>query len=227
MALLREDATLFAEAVLDAKDLIPEVYVRQDHKLLPLFMAEVHSSIKEEDSAWIWLDAYGTRIGEFSCVRKEGVWRVVLTQGLAMMRADVSLHDCMNNLRQLGTYIVMWCCKYGSDRDYPGPGIKLVLDLFSHPDPATALLRGGEGILLCKATYDENTAESVQKGDPHCTSYEITETKLSDAETAPDTPIVWDKQPVHDGKRNVLFFSGEVKLIPEGEFQALRERFAK
>lgn len=227
MALLNEDLALLKEAVVDDPNMDLEAYLKKDHGLLPLFMMAVKGSEPEGDRALVWLEKNGKKHGEMPCVLRDGVWRLDLAQGLAKARASLLQRDCVNNLRQLGTYTVMWTSKYGNDRIWPGPGMKLVVDLFAHPDPATAICRGNKDLLLCKATTDKNTAESVQQGAPDCTSYEITDKKMSDAETTPDTPIMWDKAPVHDGQRNVLFFSGAVKTVPEEEFQALMKKFGK
>lgn len=227
LALLTQDASLLREALVEDPNLHLDAYVKLDHPLLSLVTGEVKASAPEGDHASVWVEAKGKKQGEMPCLRKDGVWRLDLMQGLIKARGEAIRRDCVNNLRQLGTYMVMWTCKYGNDRIWPGPGLKLVVDLFAHPDPASAICRGNKDLFLCKATTDTNTAESVQKGDPDCTSYEITETKMSDAETTPDTPIMWDKTPVHDGWRNVLFFSGAVKTVHEEDFQALMKKFGK
>lgn len=79
---------------------------------------------------------------------------------------------------------------------------------------------------MCRASNEQPTIELIRKGDPECSSYEVTDHVISESMSS-EEPILWDKMPVHDGKRNVLFFSGAAKAMTEEEFQALRKKFAK
>lgn len=149
-------------------------------------------------------------------------WAPAVTGQLEEARAKVKVKDCGNNLRQLGTYTIMYVSRYGGDRHYSGPGVKLLTDLFNLPTPKDSIARGGYSLLLCKAndeTWDDARETALRKDDPGCTSYECIDTTISDATTQPDWPIAWDRKPHPDGTRNVLYFSGSVRERSEEEFQ--------
>ncbi len=226
MALLRRDEALLRECAILPPGVTPEKALGSAKGLWRTFMSQVTKTKVEGDRATLTVMNVRSEPDSIPCVRQDGVWKIDLTAGTVVAKGSAE-RDCLNNLRLIGTFMVMWCVKYGDDRTYPGPGMKLVTDLFAHPKAATAICRGNEGLLLCKASTEKNTPESVRRGDPDCTSYGITETPLSDATTSPDTPIMWDKSPVHDGKRNVLYFSGAAEALTEEEFQALMKKFQK
>lgn len=156
---------------------------------------------------------------KLSAVRQDGVWKIDMSKA----RDGAKARDCTNNLRQLGTYIVMYVSKYGSDRYYPGPGVKTLTALFNLPTKETAIAAGNYGLLLCKvagSTWDDAHEKALRADDPACCDYECIDQKISDGLTQPQWPIAWDKKPHPDGTRNVLFFSGSVQVMDEKGFQA-------
>lgn len=159
--------------------------------------------------------------------RLMATWAPEMVKRLDEARGRAKSRDCINNLRQLGTYTVMYVSKYGSDRDYSGPGTRLFTDLFNLPTQKEAIARGNHGLLLCKAngdTWNEEREAALKNDDPACMSYECIDVKISEGTTQPQWPIAWDKKPHPDGKRNVLFFSGSASEMTEEEFQqALQE----
>lgn len=156
-------------------------------------------------------------------VRDGGTWKIDMTAIKEAARVRSDDLDCANNLRQLGTYIVIYVSRYGNDRNYSGPGQKLFSDLFTLPSPERAIASGNEGILICRKSAAKDALEQLKKGNFDAMSYECTEEKIFDGETQPQWPIAWDKTPCHDGKRNVLFFSGSVSPMSEEELQAARK----
>lgn len=211
-AVLREATTVTDEAEL--KEMLAE------QKLLAV---EVGSVEIAGDKATLRVTFQGREGIPMGAVRIDGKWKI----DPAAFRAETQCRDCMNNLRQLGTYIVMWCSKYGKDTLYPGPGPNLFFDLFTKPSPGAAIARGGEGMLLCHASGERNTPEGIQRGDIDCMSYECTSQKVEDGVTHPEAPIAWDRAPVHGGKRNVLFFAGNVSTMDETKFQALLAKYGR
>lgn len=135
--------------------------------------------------------------------------------------------DCVNNLKQLGVYAVMYVSKYGSDRDYSGPGQKLFSDLFELPDRKSSICGENFGLLVCKRCGDDKILERLQKGEWEAMSYECWEGQVSDGGTRPDVPIAWDRTACHDGKRNVLFFDGHVSTMTDEELEAAKEKQKK
>jgi prepilin-type processing-associated H-X9-DG protein len=133
--------------------------------------------------------------------------------------------DCANNLKQLGLYIVLWVSKFGKETTYPGPGMKLLFELFNHPNQKESIVAGAYSLLVCRrAKTKRPTAESVAACDPDCSSYDCTKDQLKDSHP-PGKPIVWDKKPVHDGKRNVLLFDGSVREFSEEEFKKALQKY--
>ncbi len=160
---------------------------------------------------------------ELLVARSKGAWRIRLGPILEATRRELYDRDCTNNLRQIGTYIVMWTAKFGNDRVYPGPGLALLTML---TEPKTRIMaEGNEGLLFCRSSGEELNAEAIRRGDAAAISYECCETTLSDAKTPVDAPIAWDKKPCHDGKRHVLFFAGNVETLTEEQFQEARKRW--
>ncbi len=174
------------------------------------------------DKAKVTTGANG-KVTIFQAVRDAGVWKIDLANVQNAPRAQNADLDCVNNLRQLGTYIVMYVGKFGSDRYYPGPGQRLFSDLFTLPTPERAIGVGSEKLLICMKTAAKDALEQIKKGNFDAMSYECTEEQVSDGITWPHWPIAWDKTPCHDGKRNVLFFSGSVSSMTEEDFQAARK----
>lgn len=172
------------------------------------------------DKATLVVSAGTDKERELMAMKVDGVWRIDLSSARRASRST----SCVNNLRQLGVYMVMYVSKYGSDRNYSGPGAKLFSDIANLPTPEQAILKGNEGLLICPESGDKLDIDLIRKDDPACTSYECVEVQISDGTTMPQQPIAWDKKPCHDGKRNVLFFSGSVQTMTEEEFQALRAK---
>ena len=158
---------------------------------------------------------------EISAVRVEEAWKLDGAVLLSIATKLRQIDACKGNLRQFGVYISMHMSRFGEGRTYPGPGLKLLTDLYTLPDPSQSVLGGNLDIFICEAAGDETSAALVEKGDPECTSYECFQGQVT-PETPPETPIVWDKRPVHDGKRNVLLFNGTARTMTEEEFKAAR-----
>lgn len=219
LGILAKDEAILREAttVTDEKEL-KEILGNQ--KLLSLDIGSIEIA---GDKATLHVTFEGREGITLEAVRVDGKWKI----DPAAARAEAECRDCVNNLRQLGTYIVMWVSRYGEDRLYPGPGPDLFFDLFTKPTPEQSIMQGSEALLLCRASGETNTPEGVRAGDLTCTSYECISQKLADGVTDPQQPVAWDKRPVHSGKRNVLFFSGSVSTMDEAEFQALLAKFGR
>lgn len=160
---------------------------------------------------------------DLALARTGGAWRIVFGPLLDAIRGEGTDRDCTNNLRQLGTYIVMWVSKFGNDRIYPGPGLKLLTML---TEPKTDILgKGNERLFYCGASGDPFDAEAIRRGDAAAIGYECCETAIVDGKTPVNAPIAWDKKPCHDGKRHVLLFCNAVETMTEEQFQEARKRW--
>ncbi len=158
-----------------------------------------------------------------SLIKEGDEWKVDLGLTFMLAVARSAERECANSLKQLGLYINLWVSKFGNESKYPGPGRRLLFDLYNIPNQETALMQGTYGLLVCKAAGTPvPTARQVAAEDPLCTSYECTNDMLDD--TCPtDKPIIWDNRPVHAGGRNVLFFDRSVRLVDETEFKKLQD----
>ncbi len=218
-ATVSSDPDLLKECILDFSDQDAAVMLKEKTTAASVQVASVipNSCKTDGDKATLQIEVRGEAKKELAFVRKDGVWKLDLTPA----RNSAKVRDCMNNLRQLGTYTVMYTGKYGSDRYWPGPGIKILTDLFNLPTKETAICAGNYGLLLCKAsgeTWDDAHEKALRGDDSACTSYKCIDQQL-DETTQPHWPIAWDKKPHPDGTRNVLFFSGSVSALTEEQFQ--------
>lgn len=213
--LMRECVVGFSDK--DAEDMAKH---KNAQALFQMASASVKSCKIDGDKASLQVEVLGkVEKAPVRVVRQEGIWKIDISEAQDGAKA----RDCTNNLRQLGTYIVMYVSKYGSDRNYSGPGIKILTDLFNLPSKEKAIASGNFGLLLCKVsgeTWDDAHEKALGADDPACTSYECIDQKLSDGTTQPQWPIAWDKKPHPDGTRNVLRFSGSVQVMNEKDFQA-------
>ncbi len=179
------------------------------------------------DKATIETESQGKQV-DLPAVRDGGAWKIDMREGADNPLRHAALdRDCVNNLRQLGTYIVMYVSKYGSDRFYSGPGRKLFSDMYALPDATSAIARGNEVLLVCKRSGDKGTVDRLRKGDWDAMSYECWEGQVSDGATPPDAAIAWDKTPCHGGRRNVLLFSGAVFPMTEEELAEAKKKHKK
>lgn len=218
------DANLLRECVVGMDDAGFEKMTKRERWDVAFGRLPLKGCHVDGDKATIETAAEG-RAFALAAVRDDGVWKIDMAS-LRNIPISNSARDsdCVNNLRMLGTYIVMYVSKYGNDRDFPGPGQRLLSDLFTLPDAPRAIGRGVEVILTCKRAGDEGALDRLKNGEWDAMSYECWEGQVSDARTPPDAPIAWDKTPCHDGKRNVLFFSGSVSRMTEEELGAALQR---
>ncbi len=224
LAVLLSDTALLKECCVGLDDAsLRDLQEISAHDVSEIFSAELKSVDTDGDKATLHIIV--TERGPdqpLPAVRAGGAWKLDLGG-----RRDLSIEMiCLDHLKELGDRIVMWIRMSGHDRTCPGPGVKFFQDLYCVPDEKTAVGAGLLDLLACKASTETPTIELIRKGDPECSSYEVTDHVIGDAMSS-EEPILWDKRPVHDGKRNVLLFSGAVETLPEEEFQGLRKKFAK
>lgn len=131
----------------------------------------------------------------------------VAVPGLSRARRHAAKMDCWNNMCQLGTYMVMYVSKHGSDRRYPpAPGVGYFNALREVPTPRLSLAAGNDGLFVCPVA---GTKES-----PTALDYREPAQQVSDGFTQPQWPIACDRPTNHDpcgaDDINVLYFSGSV-----------------
>lgn len=131
---------------------------------------------------------------------------------------DARKRDCIGNFRQLGTYVVMYVTKYGSDRFYPpAAGEGFWNTLRNIPSPTKAMSRGNDGLFICKVlgTRPSPTALDYREPGPG-----MPFGRLADGLTQPQWPIGCDRPTNHDPSGqddiNVLYFSGSVSAATFG-----------
>ena len=143
---------------------------------------------------------------------------VVLLPALSAARLSAKKRDCTNNLRQLGTYTIMYVTRYGSDRHYPpAAGEGFFNTLRNTPNASQAIARGSDGLFVCKAHGTRPSSTALDYREP---GSGLPGRRVSDALTQPQWPIACDRTNNHsvDGTDdiNILFFSGSVSAAPSG-----------
>ncbi len=147
-----------------------------------------------------------------------GVLAALLLPALAAARKSAKKRDCTNNLRQLGTYVIMYVSKLGSDRNYPPAGaVAFFNTLRNIPTVTTSIAAGNDGLFVCKVY---GTAPSPTNLDYCQPSAGIPGGRVSDGLTQPQWPIARDRTNNHDingtDDMNVLYFSGSVSSANPG-----------
>ncbi len=137
----------------------------------------------------------------------------LLVPSLARARGGHARLDCRTNLRQLGTYAVMYACKYGSDESYPpAPGHGFLDTLFRVPTPETAIASGRDDVASCTVVWCRTGRSSFDYREPRV--------RIVDGLTNPMQPIACDRPTNHDPSGqddiNVLLFSGSVATATYG-----------
>jgi prepilin-type processing-associated H-X9-DG protein len=143
-------------------------------------------------------------------------------------RAEAFTVQCQSNLKQLYSIALLYSDKSGT-RAYPhseaGSVASLQVLIDAHPESLTRSLfvcpNHGAGVPV------EEDGRIVLT--PETTSYEVVPWRVRN--TAPNAILIYDREPVHGGRRNVLFSDGSVRSMHEGEFQKAlaenRERSSK
>lgn len=113
----------------------------------------------------------------------------------------------MLNLRQLGTYVVLYADRYGSGRSYPpASGHGFLCTLFTIPTPKTSVASGQEALASCYLARASAGQPSFDYREPVG--------PLVDGISRPGRPVLCDRPTNHDiqghGDINVLLFSGSV-----------------
>jgi prepilin-type processing-associated H-X9-DG protein len=169
-----------------------------------------------------------TRAGVLAGVGVASMGAGFLVPVLLRGRGEAYTVQCSNNLRQLFGYAVSYSDKSGT-RAYPfsEEGSLASLQLLIDFDPEGLEPR----VFVCRA---HGGREPVKEGgkvvlSPDTTSYEVVPWKLRN--TALNAIWMYDREPAHNGGRNVLFSDGSVQWMSEGEFQRglaeNRERFSR
>ncbi len=132
---------------------------------------------------------------------------------LARARRNAKKRDCTGNLRQLGMYIAMYACKFGTNRLYPPvTGEGFFNTLRNTPTPATAIVSGNDDFFVCDLLG--------RKPSPTALDYREPVEQVCDGFTQPQWPIVCDRPTNHDpggaDDINVLYFSGSVTTAGYG-----------
>ncbi len=148
-----------------------------------------------------------------------GVLAALLLPALAAARKSAKKRDCTNNLRQIGTYVVMYVSKFGQDRSYPpATGVGFFNTLRNTPSAAVAIARGSDGLFVCKVYGTAASPTAVDYLGPGAAMGGGS--PISDGRTQPQWPIGRDRTNNHDvngqDDMNVLFFAGSVSSTNPG-----------
>lgn len=130
---------------------------------------------------------------------------------------------CFSNLVQIGAGLSMFL-KH-SPPDYPPVG-QLVRGVLEWPSRKEAPLAGAWALPICPRQMETFTDKDLAGGVVWDSSYQETITPLVPG-MPPNKPVAWDRRPVHEGSRHVLFFDGHVELVSETQFQQLLVQFER
>lgn len=130
---------------------------------------------------------------------------------------------CFSNLTQIAAGLTLF--QRRSPPEYPPVGL-LVRGVLEWPSRESAPLAGAWALPICPRQRETFTDQDLEKGIVWASSYDETITPLVSG-MPPRKPIAWDRQPVHDGSRHVLFFDGHVELVPEIQFQQLLVQYER
>lgn len=139
LAVLLSDQALLKECCANLDDAsLRDLLERSTQDPSEILSAKLKSVEVDGDNATLHIVPEGGPDQPLPAVRDGGAWKLDLGG-----RRDQSMEMiCLNNLKQLGVYMVMWVRMNGHDRTYPGPGVKLFQDLYCVPDGMTDITGG-------------------------------------------------------------------------------------
>ncbi|MFH1730890.1 MAG: von Willebrand factor type A domain-containing protein [Planctomycetota bacterium] len=132
----------------------------------------------------------------------------MLLPALGTARQEARSVKSMSNLKQIGTATQLWLHKHGDQEAYP---------------PSLESLAKDEIIQEEKVFLDPKLATKQKRGEFTSDYDSILDRaggQLKESAVDPSTPLAWEKKP-GSGGRNVVFFDGHVKHMPEERFQRL------
>lgn len=124
--------------------------------------------------------------------------------------------DCVNNLKQLGTSMLLYVDRFGSGKSYPrGSGSAFWDALRNVPTPATSILLDNDGLFVCKMKGTNPSQTAMDYTGPRASWFPpADELKAASRLIAADLPTNHD--PGGKGDINVLFFDGHVETAQYG-----------
>ena len=139
----------------------------------------------------------------------------MLLPALGRARSEARKVRDMSNLKQLGTAANIWLTKFGGDEYFP-PSLRSIWDSEIVREP--------------KLFVSPSTKTRSRAGE-FATDYECIMDMLgfspTESEAGSGIPMIWDKQGVHRGGRNVVYFDSHVTFMSEWQFQQLMEKTIK
>ncbi len=153
-----------------------------------------------------------TLLGLLTSVAVLSLLFAIATAALSVARKSSHKRDCVNHLRQLGTYVVLYATKFGSARDYPpAPGHGFYETLSRVPTPGAALTRGDDSMASCPVLRRATHPSVIDYREP---GPGLPGGRLRDGLTQPQWPIACDRPTNHDPSGqddiNIMFLSGSV-----------------
>ena len=142
-----------------------------------------------------------------------GLCVVALLAGLSLSTVGTARDEARkvrsaSNLKQIGTATELWLNKHGDQEAYP-PSLEALAQ---------------DGIIQEERVFLDPKLATKQKRGEFTSDYESilgrAGGQLKESAVDPSTPLAWEKKPGSRG-RNVVFFDGSVKHMPEERFQKL------
>lgn len=141
-----------------------------------------------------------------------GVLAALLLPALAAARKAAKKRDCTNNLKQLGTTLLLYVDRLGSGRSYPAsPGGAFWNVLRTLPTPATSVAYDQDGLFVCKVAGTNPGPTAIDyRGPAPGQTFPVNESLGSSRAIASDRPTNHNATGTEDV--NVLFFDGHVDV---------------
>ena len=90
----------------------------------------------------------------------------ILLPVLSATRRKGRTRSCTNNLRQLGTYLVMYVSKFNHRAYPPAAGEGFLDTLRNTPNTAQAIVRGNDGLFVCKVRGTRASPTALDYREP-------------------------------------------------------------
>ena len=137
----------------------------------------------------------------------------MLLPSLGRAREEARSASSKSNLKQIGTGVNIWLTKHGKDTAYPPSLESLTKD----------------GVIREKRIFRDPRRATKSKPGEFSSDYESildnTGGQLQESQVDSSTPLAWEKKSGSDeGGRNVVFFDGSVRHMPEKKFQKMMKK---
>jgi hypothetical protein len=135
--------------------------------------------------------------------------------------------ESRSNLRQIYTALILYRMEKGKNRFFPRKkGEEFLLDLFKqgYIEKRETLISPASGTPAEAGKPVQTDYTGIDNRKESSSNIRALRMKKVPANTI---PLVWEKKPLHKGKRLVLFLDGHIEAVPEKQFQDQYKKYEK